>query len=93
MSPPKETLVHKSRAQLWKETLMGGTLFIFGLVLIWQYTLHVGHDDHALGSSILYVGVGSVSVGLWMTNKKLTKEWLMEVREFTPFAHKSKNDE
>jgi hypothetical protein len=85
MSVPKETVPPKPRSELWKETIIGFVCFIFGLVLIWQYTMHTGHE-HALDTSVLYVGVGSSFYGLWMTNKKLAKEFMAEVRKFSPFA-------
>jgi len=85
MAPPRKTIEPKSRTQLWKETVMGGVLFVFGLALVWQFTAHTDHG-HAIDRALLWVGVGSVATGLWMTNKKLATEWLAELRKFVPFA-------
>lgn len=84
MAPPAKQIDPKSREKLWRETIMGGILFVFGMVLVWQY---VGHSEHGhdLDTVVLWVGVGFISTGLFMTNKKLAKEWFDELRKFVPF--------
>jgi uncharacterized membrane protein YcjF (UPF0283 family) len=81
---PETKVPPRDRESLWKETIMGGILSLFGLALIWQHMVHTGHE-HTLDATIMWVGVGILSTGLFMMNRKLTKEWLLELRKFIPF--------
>lgn len=83
--PPASSVPPKDRAQLWKETLMGFALAIFGGVLIWQYTMHSEHG-HVVDKSVLWVGVGCLVGGLWMTNRKLMMDLAAQIRKFIPFV-------
>lgn len=73
----------KSRKTILRETLGGIFAAVVGLVLIF-----VAPEEFAREG--FYVGLAFVAMGFYYTNKKLTAEWLAELREFIPFLPKGK---
>ncbi len=92
MKLPEKQEHEKPREVLWKETIVGFVVMIFGMSLIWNYMDHSGHG-HKLDKELLVIGACMMSFGGWMINKKLSSEWMAEVRKFIPFlGNKQDND-
>ena len=85
MKTPEPRSEPKTREALWRETVFGGFAFLAGCAMLGFVTVK-GHENASL---LIVVGAGLMSFGAFMTNKKLTKEWLAELRETVPFLRKS----
>lgn len=68
----------KSRGQIARETIGGLVLAGIGAALIFR-------PPEIFGVSALYIGALFVGAGAFAANKKLTAEWMVQVRELLSF--------
>lgn len=82
MKTPKESAPQKTREKLWHETVIGYAVSAGGVGLIWAM---LNAPDHPHGGKLIWVGVGLLAYGLFSVNKKLSREYLDELRKSIPF--------
>ena len=88
MRPPETQVQPKDRAQLWKETIVGGVLFLAGLATIAGYVWHQlspEHTEHQPEVTILTIGCVMSFSGLWWMNRKLAREFVTDMLGWVTF--------
>lgn len=68
----------KSKGQIAKETITGLVATGIGLGLVFW-------APERFGTSSLYFGAGFIGFGMYVTNKKLVTEWLIQLRDLLRF--------